>query len=695
MDDWSLQLVRSFDRIALSFAVADSFEALTRCAEQAIDQLVVTEHLIVYWLVPGSGALEPCAVRGFPRNADGSTGLDRLAGMVFASGRRLDIPDVVLSSEGDPSEGAEGVRALLCLPVRSHERMVGTFAIGHADPGTFDDVQVAALGLVTKLAGVAYETVGMLDALRAQQRTLAEQLEELRIAQNELRMTRFAVDRASDGFLLFGPDARFTYVNEAACKQLGYPREALLQMSVHDVDTVLARERWPSHWQRIRDERVLSFESRMRTRNGDTFPAEVTCNHLEYGGNEYGAVFVRDASQRKQLQAQLAQADRMASIGTLAAGVAHEINNPLTYALTNADQLRKRLAGMARDVESGATPSSGRLALLAESAADCCDGVRRACDIVRDLRTFSHVDTQERRPIDLATVIDAALRMATQELKYRARVVRAYEPDVPRVLGNEGRLSQVFLNLLVNAAHAMSTGGPETNTVTVRVATEGDEVIAEVADTGQGMTPEQLSRVFEPFFTTKPPGVGVGLGLWVSHNIVQSVGGRIEVTSSPGGGARFRVRLPAHAPTSADSPRVQPTPTTPPDGVASPTGRARVLVVDDEPRVGASVRSMLSPDHDVVVVASAAEARHVLADGAAFDLLICDLMMPDASGADLFEWLRTEQPAMVTRVTFMTGGTIDRRAREIIESARVPVLEKPFEPSAVVALVARAMARPH
>jgi CheY-like chemotaxis protein len=244
--------------------------------------------------------------------------------------------------------------------------------------------------------------------------------------------------------------------------------------------------------------------------------------------------------------------------------------------------------------------------------------------------------------------------------------------EVPRVEAADFQLGQVFLNLLVNAAHAVGDGDPTRHTVRVsmRTAPNGWAVV-EVADSGSGIPLELRSRIFEPFFTTKPLGQGTGLGLSVCHGIVTGLGGRIEVESAPGRGSTFRVLLPPAAATVA--PPV-PAPRPRLDGA-----RARLLVVDDEQLIGSTIRRLLSA-HEVVALTDPREALARLIGGEHFDLVLCDLMMPQLSGMDLHDAVAAARPELARRMVFMTGGAFTDRARQFLEQAGNPQLTKPFAP---------------
>jgi CheY-like chemotaxis protein len=380
---------------------------------------------------------------------------------------------------------------------------------------------------------------------------------------------------------------------------------------------------------------------------------------------------MRDLSDRRKAEA----AARLAGVGTLAAGVAHEINNPLTFVAANLELAEEAVRSLAeRPEDARAVAAEARHAL-----ADARAGALRVRDIVRDLKVFSR-EEEGTGPVDVRRALQAALAIARSELKPRARVRVLLDEPVPPVLANEHRLGQVFLNLLVNAAQAIPPGRAEANEVAVAARAAGGEVVAEVRDTGSGMSPEVRARIFEPFFTTKPLGQGTGLGLSICHGIVAALGGRIEVESVAGQGSTFRVVLPAAA--SADrtgAPTASPAP--------APALRARVLVVDDEPMVGLALSRLLA-SHDVTVVERAAAAQDLLGRGERFDLVLCDLMMPDMTGMALHAWVAERDPVLAARMLFVTGGAFTEEAQEFLERHADRRLEKPFDVAELRAAVA-------
>ncbi len=375
-----------------------------------------------------------------------------------------------------------------------------------------------------------------------------------------------------------------------------------------------------------------------------------------------------DITRSRELEAQIAVSDRLATIGTLAAGVAHEINNPLTYLLANLTWLERETL----------TPR-GQSAL-----ASTIEGANRIRDVVRDLGSLSRVDAGREGPLDLHQVLDTALRMADHEIRVRARVRRDYG-DTPRVVANDSRLGQLLLNLIVNAAQAIVEGDVDHNEIAVTTRAHGGRVVIEIRDTGAGIPPELMDRIFEPFVTTKPKGMGTGLGLHIAQSIVRSLGGEIAIESVVGEGTTVRVDLPA-APRIAEATAEDDTP------VAAPaTGRLRCLVIDDEPHLTTIIAELLA-DHEVTAVNSGRAALPLLAEHH-YDVVLCDLVMPELTGMELHDEIAATDADTASKIVFMTGGAFTERARDFLATHDNPVLAKPFSVSELRDLVSRATTR--
>jgi CheY-like chemotaxis protein/two-component sensor histidine kinase len=366
----------------------------------------------------------------------------------------------------------------------------------------------------------------------------------------------------------------------------------------------------------------------------------------------------------------LARQEHLVTTGTLASGIGHEINNPLTSTLANIEVALEELTSMAK------TDGSGRLLEIAAIMEQAREGAERVRQIVRGLRALARQE-DVAMPTDVAAAIESSLRVAAHELRHKATVILDLA-QTPPVLTGESRLSQVLVNLLINAAQSFLTADILQNRITVSTRVDGaGRVAIAVSDNGPGIPAHLRSRIFDPFFTTKPAGQGTGLGLSVAQSVVASVGGEISVESTLGCGATFRVLLPAVMPLQPSAPGVQP------------LARGRVLVVDDEAAVLSAIRRVLEKQHDVVLVSDAREALVRLESGERFDVIFCDLMMPWLGGDQLYMKVRAYDLRLAERFVFITGGVTEGRIQRFLAQVPNERLEKPLSIHNVRGIVRR------
>ncbi len=497
---------------------------------------------------------------------------------------------------------------------------------------------------------------------------------------------RHIVEQANQGIVILTPDGRVSFANPSLERLLARPpgglvgvhfREMMRPDHVAIAEEALARREVGEG---------AAAEYALRAADGREVLVRVTSTTIRGPDGFVGALGLgtditeigRAEEARARLKAQLVFAERMASVGVLAAGVGHEINNPLAYVSTNLDLL-------AEEIRRGEACEERRAAML-EMVDDAREGAARVRRIVRGLRLMARADETRPVPVDVLAVLDLSVDMAIADVRHRVRLVKEYGAT-PAVAADETRLGQVFLNLVVNAAHAIPEGASDTNEIRIRTRTDPEgHAVVEVRDTGRGIAAEHLSRLFDPFFTTKPPGQGTGLGLAISHEIVTSLGGRIEVESELGRGTTFRVVLPGvvepHASTAVVAHAA---------GATSPA-RARVLIADDDELVGRSMRRVLR-DHEVVLVAHGRAALDEILRGERFDVVFCDLMMPEMTGMELHARLESDRPDIAESMVFITGGAYTSSAMAFLEAVANERIEKPFDARDVRALVERRLQR--
>ncbi|HYQ41901.1 MAG TPA: ATP-binding protein [Polyangiaceae bacterium] len=365
-----------------------------------------------------------------------------------------------------------------------------------------------------------------------------------------------------------------------------------------------------------------------------------------------------------------AETERMASLGTLAAGVAHEINNPLSYVLGSLDLGLRELHGLQLLLQGHRNEELQRVSGAVAALDSAREGAERVRNIVRDLMDFSRATPGNGEAVEVEAVMDATIRVAWNEVRHRARLIKRYA-GISRVIGDEARLGQVFLNLIMNAAQAIE-GDPSVNEIVVSTSAEHGCAVIEISDTGGGIHEQDMARIFDPFFTTKVAGAGTGLGLAICRGILTSLGGEISVSSELGRGTTFKVVLPFASEESASQRIVAEAP------VQELPPPSRILIIDDEPLLGQTLLYAFKGRHDVSICTSGREALTRLRSDSAFDLVLCDLMMPDVNGAAVYTSVKQDYPELAERFVFMTGGAFTSRAREFLAQHPGAQLEKPF-----------------
>lgn len=505
-----------------------------------------------------------------------------------------------------------------------------------------------------------------------------ERTRELARTNQRLHILIHALERAEDGIAITNDAGEFLYVNPALESITGYRASELLgktarelHLDPQDGSASLARKRD----RRAGDGHRVTFAARRK--DGSLFEQECTTWQIpDAGGTSQSYVTLRkDVTTQRRTEQSLRLSERMASLGTLAAGVAHEINNPLTYVL-----LSLRLAQRQLDRHHSRLPVD--YASKTEAAlGNALDGAERVSEIVKDLRLFSRADETTLEAIDPRAVLESALRLMGNDIRHRARLECDYR-STPPVTGNHAKLHQVFLNLFINATHAIEEAhGPADAALTsnrsdeavIRITTDTDEdgnCVIEVSDTGVGIAPHYLDKIFDPFFTTKPVGVGTGLGLAMCRNIVNSMSGQITVRSELGRGTTFRIVLPR-----AQSPSA--TPQTMQTQRRTRITNVKLLVVDDNRALVESVSATLSEYHRVEVAEGARAALDQL-KRERYDVILCDLLMPDMSGLELFLALQSEGNGDERRLIFFTGAPVSETTRSFLQRHGRTCLAKPI-----------------
>ncbi len=601
---------------------------------------------------------------------------DAKIGVVVCSVGTLE-PRILYASEeyarlaGTTPEELVGKDALTLVPPEEYERtrtMVEQLARGESPPPHFEMVIQRRDGSrVPVEVALCYLGEGQPQLAVGFLIDITSRKDALRVYQQSEERFRSVIEAAPEAVWILDGSA-LLYVNPAAIALFGYddsdqvlgadPRRFL-----HPDDLPVIEQRRRIMLEERR--RLPPHEYRAQRRDGSFLVLEVSSIPIEYEGRSAVLSFARDVSERKRIELRLLQADRLAALGLLAGGMAHAINNPLTYVLLDLDHVARRLPSLAND-PAGVEDVVARLK-------EAYQGAERIAGVVRRMRAFSRVDERVRRAVDVRRVLDAAVEMVGHEIRYRGRLVTAYE-EVPPIDVSEAHLEQVFLHLLVHAAQSLPE--EERNEVRLEVRRSDDaRVMVSLTVTGRAMDSATLARVFDPFYAREDERSALGLPF--CRAVITSLGGEIVAESDARTGTTFRVLLPtgtpAHtAPASANM-----------DSSRLPELRARVMVVDDDPGIGSALRIALEDVHSVTCFTSAFDARDRLLSGEQFDVVFCDVMMPDLDGTKLYQAVLQSRPEQAARFVFMSAGAARRDISEFLARCGRPRLDKPFDTKTV------------
>ncbi len=503
-----------------------------------------------------------------------------------------------------------------------------------------------------------------------------QDITERKRAEERLRFTQFAIDRSGEVTFWAGPDARIIYVNEEACRFLGYSREELLTMTVPDINPDYRPETWAAHWEEIRRLGSFTFEARHRARDGRLLPVEVRVNFVEFEGREYRCAFVRDLSERRKaeeerhnLESRIREVQKLESLGVLAGGIAHDFNNLLMAILGNADLALHNL--------SPASPARSNVEEVERAS-------KRAADLCRQMLAYSGKGRFVVGRYDLTEIVREMTRMLEISISKKATLRYAFAKDVPPVQVDATQMRQVVMNLITNASEALgddggvisvSSGAMECDRAYLAESylddnlPEGRYVFLEVSDTGCGMDAGTRRRIFDPFFTTK--FAGRGLGLAAVLGIVRGHMGAIKVYSEPGKGTTFKILLPAAEWTSEDK-----------EPVAGKSFRSRgggtILLVDDDPHVlvvGSEMLELLG--FKVLTASNGREGLDVFREhGDGIALVILDLTMPEMGGEEAFRAIHRLRSDV--RVIISSGYTEQDVVQRFAGKGLTGFVQKPY-----------------
>lgn len=461
---------------------------------------------------------------------------------------------------------------------------------------------------------------------------------------NELRLMKHSIEHSSHPVFWILKNGRFLYANKASCHSLNYTSQELYKMTVSDIDPDFPAESWPVFWDRLKSEKTMTFESRHRKKNNDTFPVEITSSHLEFEGQEHVFAYVKDISDRveyekeqKRLQEQLQQTQKMEAIGTLAGGVAHDFNNILSGILGYSQMAQRHM-----DNPSKATEHINQVLKAA----------KRASKLTRQILTFSRKNEYKKYPINISHEVKDALKLLRSSIPSSIDIRQELDIE-STVLADPIKVHQVIMNLCTNAYHAMEkTGGTLTVSLTeVKFQTPrylkdntivpGQYVQLEIRDCGHGMDEKTLARAFDPYYTTKKPGQGTGLGLALVQAIVEDHDSYLEVDTSPGKGTRLKIYFPKIRNGEPYSMKASL-------AGKSFSGTECIMIVDDEQSILDAYTDLFTGfGYQACAFINGEEAFNAFnANPDKYDLIITDMTMPKLTGDLLIEKVRKLKPGI-------------------------------------------------
>src|SRR5437667_1229553 len=648
-EELNRRLSELFSLQELSYVLSDSLE-LDRIVEQVVRYAVrfldARGALLALVGDTPSDRLQVAAAEGTLASLRGQKIQADDSGLIARSTAREHL-ELIRNSGAEPTEIVKGFEAAAAaaVPLRSHGIVIGTLIITDPREGAFVPEDIRLLSTLATHAAVVIANARFFGMVRRAK----EQWET-------------AFDALSEGIAVVDDEGRVRRSNRSLAALLGAPLpnvvgtplgEALLGKpnALHELLAATRRGERPAP--------LVARSDRLRRTvrvNAARIPGAATEQSI--------VVMVEDVTEQQALETQLVQSEKLAAVGQLVSGVAHELNNPLTSIVGLSEFLLEQKELGKKD--------RGHLQVIHEQA-------ERAGRIVRNLLTFARKGSAERVPVDLNDVIRRTLSLTAYDLKLKdITVERELSGALPDVFGDRHGLQQVVLNLLTNAAHAVAENPRERpRQITVSTWFDG-QVHLRVADTGPGISDEVAQSVFTPFFTTKEPGKGTGLGLSITYSIVESHGGQIALEPrGPRGGAAFRVDLPP-APADAVRPALTPVHGTP-TVTASPTVKRTILLVDADSDVQRTIKALFARDgHDVEV---AGDPQHALdlAQRGSFDLVITDAraMAPGKRGTLLAEELVARMPALRERIIVATGD-VRPTTEETLARLGVRYVRKPF-----------------
>ncbi len=486
---------------------------------------------------------------------------------------------------------------------------------------------------------------------------------ERRKAERELKLRAELLDNTVDAIFLHTLEGKFTYVNAQAYRSLGYSKDELLKL---DLNIITApRVNAEAQWKQLLEEGQAIFESAQLRKDGSVMAVEVHARVIEVENNKLILSVIHNITEHKKAEAERQELERkaqtssrLASVGEMASGIAHEINNPLTSVVGFSELLMEK--DLPKDIR--------------DDIKIIHDGSKRVADIVKRLLSFA----RQQKPVQSLTGINEIIESTLTLRKYaletsNIEVITHFAPELPWTVADAGQLQQVFMNIIVNTETEMRKAHGR-GRLTIRTERAGDRILISFRDDGPGITKNNMDKIFDPFFTTKEVGEGTGLGLSLSHGIISEHRGNLYARSRPGKGATFYVELPI-----IDEAKQLGLNEPDEDSEAGVVSSARILVVDDEPSILAFLSEVLGHEGYEVETAGSGKEALALLEKRRYSLILCDIKLPGLSGIEIYGKMGEIASSLQKRVIFITGDVIGSNTMEFFKKSKAPHVAKPID----------------
>lgn len=564
----------------------------------------------------------------------------------------LILMDINLKGEMDGTQAAKYISSHFQIPI--------IFLTAFNDESTLNRAKESApYGYITK----PFETSDLRNAVEL---SLYKHSLNLKIFAAEQRY-RSIMENATCGIFILDLNGVISGLNSHAEKIFGYSHDQIIGKDYRNFIYSPERNYENIQMQKLLLEKIIGpNQTYIQQANGTIRDVEYSASYIENEEEIFILGIINDNTERNQLRSQTILTSKLATVGTLTAGIMHEINNPMTFVLTNLKYMEEQLKTLSQDYIKQNTFMLKLNDIIDESI----QGVERIRKIINDLKGFARVDTDDLTLVDIHEVLSTAINMAYPQFKHVATLEKDFTTDIPLLLLNTSKLHQVFLNLIINSVQAMEGDDFSKNIIQVKTYIKSNSIFIDITDTGHGISPENLSKIFNPFFTTKPIGVGTGLGLSISSEIIHNLGGEISVKSCLGKGSTFSILLPIHVTSENPNLKLQES--------KMAVGK-KILVVSDDPSLLTILDRIFQKDNQVTKALGGRAAFDLFEKKEdKFDIVISNLNMININGIDLYNYLIKTDPKLADRIIFTTDDTSSPTITKFLKGIKNPCIKKPF-----------------